>query len=600
MGKPPVTVRCACALILIALIVFGPPRLAFAQAASSPKAKVNSHASRIEDLVRQAAEQFAAANERPVTPQVPTVQSGQPYALRMDDAVKFALDHNLDIAVERLNPQTYDLQIAGLLAAYRPTVTSTFGQNNRVQLPTSTLNGGTNVENKVLTYNGGTSQAIPWGGGTFSAGFNNSKTVTTSANSNFNPNFTSVFSANYTQPLLRGFRIDNTRQQLRVTAINRDISETQLQAQITNTLSSVRNAYWDFVFAVQAVDVARQSLALAEKLVDDNKTRVEIGTMAPIDVVQAEAEAATRRQALTQAQGTMRTAELALKRLIVGGTDDPLWRATLEPVDRPGFTPESVDLEAAVRTALVKRSDLLQARRQIQGNDVVLGYLQNQTMPAVDLQATYALQGLGGTQFQRQDPKKADSPIINTITGNYFDALRSLGGVSYPNWAVQLNVSYPIGRSQAEANLARARVQINQSQAQLRALELQVATEVTNAALNVQNTQQRVQSASAARELQERRLEAEQSKFEVGMSTNYQVVQAQRDLSDAQNTELRALLDHRKSLVDFDRVQQTSLSRAGITVINAGAGGTAATTAAATGGGGTAATTAGVTGGGNR
>ena len=580
------TVQRALSVLLMALVAFGVPQRAFAQA-SAAKDKGQNQADRIEALVRQAAERFAAAGQRPATQPAQAAQPGQPYALRLDDAVKFALDHNLDIAVERLNPQTYDLQIAGLLSAYRPTMTSAFGQNNRVQLPTSTLNGGINVKNEVLTYNTGVSQLVPWGGASLATSFNNSRTATNSANSNFNPNYTSAFTANYVQPLLRGFRTDSTRQQLRVTAISRDISETQLQAQVTNTLSSVRNAYWDFVFAVQAVDVARQSLALAEKLVDDNKTRVEIGTMAPIEVVQAEAEAATRRQVLTQAEATMRTAELVLKRLIVSGTDDPLWRATLRPVDEAEFTPEGVDLETAVRTALEKRSDLQQARRQIESNDVVLGYLQNQTLPAVDVLATYALQGLGGTQFQRQDPRRADSPIINTVTGNYFDALRALGAANYPNWALQLNVSYPLGQSNAQAQVARARVQRSQSQAQLRALELQVATEVTNAALNVQNTQQRVQSASAARELEERRLEAEQSKFEVGISTNYQVVQAQRDLRDAQNTELRALLDYRKSLVDFDRVQQTSLSRAGITTVTAGGGGAAAAVAVAnTGGGG--------------
>ena len=565
-------------VLVAALAMFGAGGTARAQAGGKGQSQPN----RVEELVRQAAEQFAAAGQRPPTQPTAVAPSGQPYALKLDDAVKFALDHNLDIAVERLNPQTYDLQIAGLLSAYRPTVTSALGLNNRVQLPTSTLNGGTRVENKVLTYNGGASQSLAWGGGSLALNFNNNKTSTTSANSNFNPSFQSVFTANYVQPLLRGFKTDNTRQQLKVTAISRDISETQLQAVVINTLSAVRNAYWDYVFAVQAVDVAHESLSLADKLVEDNRTRVEIGTMAPIDVVQAEAEAATRRQTLTQAEATMRTAELVLKRLIVGGTDDPLWTARLDPVDRPEFIPQSVDLESAVRTALDKRSDLTQARKQLQSNDVGLTYLQDQTMPAVDLQTTYALQGIGGTQFQRADPKKADSAIINTIAGNYFDALRALGARSYPNWTVQLNISYPIGQSQTEANLARAKVQRSQSLAQLRALELQVATEVTNAALNVQNTQQRVQSASAADELQQRRVEAEQSKFEVGMSTNYLVVQAQRDLRDAQNIELRALLDYRKSLVEFERVQQTSLSRAGITVVTTGGGGGGAAAAATT------------------
>jgi outer membrane protein len=564
-----------------ACMVFGTTSAVLAQSAPSQKASDTDQATRVEVLVRRAAEQFASAGQSPAEQSVAPSQPAQPYALRLDDAVKFALDHNLEIAVERLNPQTYDLQIAGLMAAYRPTVTSAFGQNNTVRLPTNTLTGGTNVENKVLTYNGGASQSLPWGGGSLAMNFNNSRTATNSSNSNFNPSFQSVFQANYVQPLLRGFRTDNTRQQIRVTAINRDISESQLQAVVTNTLSSVRNAYWDYLYTVQAVDVARESLALADKLVEDNRTRVEIGTMAPIDVVQAEAEAATRRQTLTQAEATMRTAELALKRLIVGGTDDPLWAAKLEPVDRPDFTPQSVDLEAAVRASLENRSDLNQARKQLQADDIALTYLHDQTLPAVDLQTSYALQGIGGTQFQRADPKKADSAIVSTIPGNYVNALQALANAQYPSWAVQLNISYPIGQSQTEANVARAKVQRSQAVAQVRALELQVATEVTNAALNVQNTQQRVQAASAARDLQQQRVAAEQSKFEVGMSTNYLVVQAQRDLRDAQNTELRALLDYRKSLVDFERVQQTSLSRAGITVVNTGG----ATGGAARGGG---------------
>src|SRR6185436_1092961 len=122
------------------------------------------------------------------------------------------------------------------------------------------------------------------------------------------------WSGQYTQPLLRGFKTDNTRQQIAVTRINRDISDVQLRASITNTLSNVRNAYWDFVFANQAVEVARQSLALASKLVQDNQTRVQVGTMAPIDVVQAQSEQATRSQALVAAESTRRTTELALKR----------------------------------------------------------------------------------------------------------------------------------------------------------------------------------------------------------------------------------------------------------------------------------------------
>ena len=163
------------------------------------------------------------------------------------------------------------------------------------------------------------------------------------------------------------FQVDNTRQQLVVTKLNQDISEIQLQAAIINTISNVRNAYWDYVFALQSVDVARRSVELAEQLVKDNQTRVEVGTMAPIDVVQAQSQAATQRQNLATAQGTRRTAELALKRLIVGGTQDPNWALISSPTDQPDFRAEPIDIEAAVRRALDARTDLAQAKKNLRG-----------------------------------------------------------------------------------------------------------------------------------------------------------------------------------------------------------------------------------------
>jgi outer membrane protein TolC len=252
------------------------------------------------------------------------------------------------------------------------------------------------------------------------------------------------------------------------------------------------------------------------------------------------------------------------------------------PTDRPDFRPERVDIEGAVRRALENRTDLDQARKQLQANDVAVNGLSNAVLPALDLGLNYGLSGLGGPQFVRSGLGGA---ISQTVPGGYNQALGNISNFDAPNWSVALNLSYPIGTSAADAGLARARLQVQQTQAQIRQLELNVATEVTNTALAVESNLKRVEAASAARELAQRRLEAEQSKFEVGMSTNYFVVQAQRDLRDAQNIELRTLLDYRKSLVDFERVQETSLARAGITII----GGTSTTNQAArvnAGGGG--------------
>ncbi len=324
---------------------------------------------------------------------------------------------------------------------------------------------------------------------------------------------------------------------------------------MAQTLANVRNAYWDLVFAQSSVDVARQALELANKLVEDNQARVEVGTLAPLDIVQAQAEAATRRQTLAAAEATAQTAELALKRYLVSGTDDPLWRQQIRPVDLPSLQPAPADIEGAVRKALAERTDVLTSRKNLDSNDVTLRYYKNQSLPALDLNANYGAQGLGGTAFLRA-PGNLGGAIIGTIPGGYSDALQVLKNGNYPTWNVSVTMSYPILGNTAEAQYARTKVQRSQAITRLRALEVSIAAEVANAALTVQSNLKRVEAASAARELAQKRLEAEQSKFEVGMSTNFFVVQAQRDLRDAQNTELRALADYRKSLVNFERAQQ--------------------------------------------
>jgi outer membrane protein TolC len=542
-------------------------------ASSTPVRAQNISDARIRELIKEATDP-ALRLQTPATAQPGSTGDNRPaVALTLDDAVRFALDRNLDIAVQRLNPQINDIAYASIKSIYHPSLTSVISTQSTTTPATSTLSGSTQqagapVIASLTNYNGGIAQSIPWGGGNASIQLNNNKQTTTSANVLYNPTFNTNWSGTYTQPLLRNFRIDATRRQLQVTKLNRDISDVQLRATITNTVSNVRNAYWDYVFAVQSVEVARQSLTLAQRLVQDNQTRVEVGTMAPIDVVQAQSQAATARQNLVAAQSTMRTAELVLKRLIVGGTSDPNWSVRLDPVDRPDFTTQTFDIEATVRRALSERTDLEIAKKNIEANDVTLKYLVDQMRPQADFAATYGLIGVGGTQFLTEG-QGLNRTVIGTIPGGYADALSTLFHTNYPRWTAQLNFSYPLGVSAQEANVARARVQLNQIQAQTRQIELQVATDVTNAVLTAQSNTERVQAAQAARELAQKQLEAEQSKFEVGMSTNYNVIQSQRDLATAQNNELQAILNYRKSLVELERLQQTTLQNLNIPVLSA-------------------------------
>jgi outer membrane protein len=567
---------------------------AAAQTVTFPHSLVISNA-----VLQQAAAQAGApAQPATATPRPPT-SAGPRVALTLDDTVKMALDHNLDIAVSRLNPQTFDLSIASLEAVYKPTLTSTILTQSATNPANSTLNGtaaGAGITAGTQNFNAGVTQLIRWGGGSFNAAINNTRATTTSLTTLYNPLYSPNWSGTYTQPILRNFHIDSTREQLVITKLNQDISEIQLQSTITNTVANTRNAYWDYVFAVQSVDVAQQSLDLANELVKNNQTKVQIGTMAPIDVVTAQAQAAAQQQALVTAQGTARTAEITLKRLIVSGTNDPLWTSTLDPVDRPDFTPAPIDVNAAMQKAETTRSDVLQAKKTLAINDVTLKFLNDQTKPQADIVGRYGLLGQGGTQFISTGTGITRT-VTGTLPGGYTDALNTLFGRNFPTWTLSLNFTYPLGMSAQDAAVARAKIQLNQVDAQLRAIDLGVAADVNNAAVNVQNGAERVQAAQVARDLTQQQLNAANSKFNVGMATNFEVVQAQRDLATAQNNELQAILAYRRALVEFDRVQLTGTG-GNLTILGGAAtGGTTSLTGGSTAGstGGTGASTAGTT-----
>ncbi len=540
---------------LVALTLAGAPALA--QVPAPPPAAPQTQTPPAEpgtvsmvDLVKQ------------VTVVAPPPGSGPLAPITLEDAVARALERNIDIAVVRLEPRISDWELTAQRASFLPTLNATFGPEGATRAATRNIDGGAVVTSDTLRYNAGVTQQLPFGGGDYTVNFTNSRVASSDERSLRNPTFNSNLQFRLTQPLLRDRSTDAIRTQIRILQINQDVTDMQVRATIENTLADVRNAYWELVYAIRAIDVAQRSLALSEKLVEDNRIRVEIGTLAPIDIVQAEVQSATAAQALTIAEATWRTADLNLKRLIVGSTQDELWRSRLHPVDQPTVTRQPVDAEGAVTRALAQRIDLQQDRRTLQTNDMSMRLLDNQTKPLLDLQATYGMTAVGGPQLG----SGADGQDV-TIPGGYNQALRQIFAFDYPTWALQAVASYTIGTSAAKARLASAKIQYEQTQAQIRARELQVATEVTNAALDVESALKRLDAARLTRELAEKQLEAEASKFEVGMSTNYQIVQFQRDLANARNSELRAILDYQRALVEFERVQSVGGTTGGITQI---------------------------------
>ena len=419
---------------------------AMAVVMTAPAAAQEPSPDHVKALIAQALQQSGQTTTPVTGGQLPA--AGPTVSLSADEAVRRALERNLDIQVQRLEPQLLDLQVAALFSTYRPTVTSSFFTQGATNLPTSQLQalGGSTINDDTLQWNGGMAQVMRWGGGNMAVNFNNTRLETSNTAATRNPAYTSNIQAQYTQPLMRNFKIDQNRSTLLITRLQQQIADLNLRSTLTITEASVRAAYWDLVFAIENVEAARRSLDLSTKLVTDNRARVEIGTMAPIDVVQAQAEEANRRQALVTAEATRRTSELALKRLIVGGTDDDLWTATIEPTDRPSPVAEVLDLEAAVRNALANRADIAVAKRSLEQNEIAMKNLRNQTLPDLNLITLYNLAGRGGTEFIRST---IGGTASSTIPGGYFDALRNIGNVTAPTWSVRVNFNSPLGQSAA-------------------------------------------------------------------------------------------------------------------------------------------------------
>lgn len=507
---------------------------------------------RVKQLIAQAlARQTQPA---PATPVAPVPPAGPVVNLAEEQAVSRASERNLNIISERITPQTWDFSLAATRANYLPTLTSSVQHQDSVTPTSSAFAGGTRNERVAQNWSGGLTQNLWKGGGNYSVQWNNQHSSTNATNATCNPCYTSGLTANYIQPLLRDFKIDSVRAQVRTNELSQDIAELNLSSTIESILAQTRNAYWELVYAYQAVEAAQRSMDLASKLVNDNRMRVEIGTMAPIDVVQAQAEEATRKQQLVSAQATLRNNELALKRLIVNGTEDELWRATIVPSDRPTVAARALNLEDAVRNALSRRTDLAVTKKNLEASDITLKALHNLTLPNLSLVTSLNLQGQAGTSTPRPDLLNPGQ-FISVPSGTYWTTLGRITTFDAPTWTVQMRFDYPIGTTAQKANYARQRLLRQQTEASLKTTELQIATEVTSAALAVQNSLEAMQAASAATELSQKRLDAAQSKFDVGMATNFEVVQAQRDLADARNRELREQLNYQRALVDFERVQ---------------------------------------------
>ena len=484
--------------------------------------------------------------------------------LSMDEAVKLALEQNLGIRIQRYDPQIQDTGVAQSRSFWAPNLGTSFNRVNNNQPATSIFSPA--YTNGTTNANVSLAQTLPWGGN-YTAGWINQRVLTTNPSSSFSPQLFSNVQFNYTQPLMRNFSIDQIRQQVKQSTKFRELSDIQLQAVVTATTRAVRDAYWDLVYAINNLKVQQLSLQLSQQFLKDNQRRVEIGTLAPIDIVQAQAEVASNEQGVIVADAAIKTAQDNLRALVLDPGQADFWNVSFEPTDAASFAEQAIDVDAAVRNALDKRTDLQAAKNTLAIGDVNMKFLKNQILPDVNVQANYGAIAIGGTQLSPLSAADISNVALGIVPPRSVLSSRGYGSVlgdvfsnAYPQWVLGVQIGYPLGSSTVQANLARARLQYQQAEAQIKNLQLQIATQVRLAARNVSTNIKRVESARASRELQEKKLDAEEKKLAAGMSQSFFVFQAQRDLAVARVAEIQAISDYNKSLVDFDAVQAVPLT----------------------------------------
>jgi outer membrane protein TolC len=481
--------------------------------------------------------------------------------LTLDEALRRAVDNNPDLAVLRLGTQVEAERVGEALSAYAPVFSTVLGRSSDTTPPSNFLLGEKGIDTKDWFSSTAVRQRLPQGSGTWSVSWDASRTATTSPLSSFAPSLQSGIQLAFSQPLLKDRRIDAARFQRIVTSRNQESSTLHYDESVVQTLAAVKQAYWTLKAAAANVTVQQRSLDLAYDLARENRSRVELGQNPPIDLVQAEAEVAERREKLIRAATIAEDSEDHLRRLIMDPADGSFWHVHLDPSDEARGGELVPDVDVVVADALKQRYDLRLARNDLENARTNVEFLSDQKLPDVRFEASYRGNGLGGTQLLRSGG--FPGVVTGTRTNGFGDVLGQTFGPNYPTWSFGLTASYTLGRSYEEAGRARAELERRQLSRQISSMELKAAETIRQAARQVRSTAERVDAARAGATLAKSRLDTEQRRYDVGLSTSFLVTQAQRDLLQAEVNLLQNTLDHQSAVVSFEALQQAPLMGAG-------------------------------------
>ena len=514
---------------------------------------------------------------QPIAPDL-DIAGGQ-LRLELDQAIAIALQNNLGLLVQRYQRSQSLFQVNQAYGIYDTVLGINTSVNSDSRPSASQLDGALVTENETMTANVELQQPVS-SGGTFSINWQNSRFTSNSRFSDINPSLRSSLQFAFDQPLLRNRGKRITERNLAVAALNSDISMGDLEVQVIDTVQTVANGYWALVEALEQLKVAEESLTLARELHEMNRIQIEVGTLAPLELVQSEAGIATREEEIIRVQALIQDAADELRRLL-NLDERSLWDLEIVPTTSPEISRVAIDLEASLSSALNKRVEIDRQELQIESLEIDSTFLRNQRKPDLNLSVSYGRNALGGdrTVCERPGPPsiadlfepcpeefiRVDSLDFLSTLGQFYDGI--LGQV-FEGWTVGLNLSKPLQNRSARAQSRIADLALDQGRLELQDLMLTIRTEVRTAARGVETAGKQIDSARVSRELAEQNLDAAQKRYENGLWTSFQVLEIQEDLTAARSREVEAITSYRRALLAYFRAIGVLLEQEGIELVD--------------------------------
>jgi outer membrane protein TolC len=505
--------------------------------------------------------------------------------ISLQDAITLALQNNNDTDSSRIGVQIAEYNLRAAQGVYDPNLVSENFYESRTTPTASTIGGATNgsVTQRSLTGGFGVNGFSPFQGGSYSADFSSSRTTTSNQNALLNPQYPSLFSLSYTQPLFRGRTIDNNRRTIEIAKKNLSLSDAQFRQRAIEIIAQVEQAYWDLAYALRNLQVQIDAVKQARVQLESNQRLVAQGVLAPIDIIAANAQITTFEQNVYTAQENVTLAENALKTLMLPDRTNEIWTRALVPVSPVEVEVPKVPLETAIAAALTNRQEIQQLQTSAEINKINERYFRDQTKPQVDLVGTYQAAGLAGSVVPRAPSTPSalttrvnelsalaglpELPVTTTTTnvppnlvGGYFTSLGNLLAQDYPTYNIGVRISLPFGNRTARANLGRTLAEGTQIENQRAQTEQTIEADVRNALQTLRSAEARLQAAAATRASAEQLFESEQRQFRAGTSTVFLVFQRQTTLISARAIELQAQTTLNKAISNFQRVLGTTLT----------------------------------------